>query len=111
MNSVLRFRCNPASSRLRIGLGSRVRFTDGRPMISPPPIRVRPGWATAVGVIGIVIGAFGIIGGAQFMVMPMMLKSQKLMMAQMSEAFEEAQPENAKGAAPPNVFKFFDSFF
>ncbi len=39
----------------------------------------RPSWATAIGIIGILFGALGIIGGIQEMMMPKMLQMQKEM--------------------------------
>ncbi len=43
----------------------------------------RPTWATIVGVLAIIFGGFGVLAGAQKMVMPSMIEMQKEMMANM----------------------------
>ncbi|MDD5195657.1 MAG: hypothetical protein PHQ96_08315 [Candidatus Omnitrophica bacterium] len=51
-------------------------------------MKKRPTWATVVGIFGIVISSFGILGAAQTMVMPKMMEFQKQMFSDISRQIE-----------------------
>jgi hypothetical protein len=61
----------------------------------------RPTWATVVGIIGIVLSGFGILGAGQTIIMPKMLEFQKQMFTQMAEEMERDAAE--KGAPAQGV--------
>ena len=69
----------------------------------------RPTWATAIGIIGIVIGSFGVLGSVQSMMMPMMVEFQKSMISTMQDAIEKENASSPHATAPPvEFFKFFE---
>lgn len=78
----------------------------------------RPTWATVVGILAILFGSFGVIGGAQEIVMPYMLDMQKDMMQNMNEMVQEIQKKELekKSESSKNVehhynpLKIFDFF-
>ena len=70
--------------------------------VNPPPIApVQPGrfvpqpgpgksnWPKVVGILGIIFGAFGVIGGAQLIMAPSTMDFQKRMMSNMEKSFDE----------------------
>jgi len=70
--------------------------------VSPPPIPPvqfggpaallvpkKPSWPKVVGILGIIFGAFGVIGGAQLIAMPNIMDFQKGMMSNMERSFAE----------------------
>jgi hypothetical protein len=71
----------------------------------------RPGWATVVGIIGIILGCFGILGGGQTMLMPRMMEMQKGMFTAMQEAAEKEGATNAQEAPPKEVFAFMEQMW
>lgn len=58
----------------------------------------RPTWATVVGILGIIMGAFGILGGAQMLMMPMLTNFQQTMMEGMTE---ELEARSTQPSGPP----------
>ena len=62
----------------------------------------RPTWVTIVGVIGIVLAAFGILGSAQWLFMPLMLDFQKNMLSEMSSGAAGSGADQA----PVEMFEF-----
>jgi hypothetical protein len=72
----------------------------------------RPAWATVIGIIGIILGCFGILGGGQFMMMPKMMEMQKEMQDEMFTAMQKAAEKqgtaNAQEAPPKEVFEFME---
>lgn len=63
----------------------------------------RPTWATITGILAIVFGSFGIIGGAQEVVMPYMLDMQKEMLHSMNELVQQTQQKNAQSKIESEV--------
>lgn len=49
----------------------------------------KPTWAKVIGIIGIILGCFGLLGAGQTIVMPKMIEMQKKMMPQMQEMLEK----------------------
>ncbi len=49
----------------------------------------KPTWAKVVGIIGIILGCFGLLGAGQTIMMPKMIEMQKEMMPQMQEMLEK----------------------
>ena len=72
----------------------------------------RPAWATVVGIIGIILGCFGILGGGQTMMTPRMMEMQKEMQEEMFTAMQEAAEKqgtaNAQEAPPKEMFAFME---
>jgi len=72
----------------------------------------RPTWATVVGIIGIILGCFGILGSAQFAMMPRMMEMQKEMQEEMFTAMQEAAEKqgtaNAQEAPPKEMLEFME---
>ena len=68
----------------------------------------RPAWATVVGIIGIILGCFGILGGGQTMMMPQVVEMQKEMFTTMQEAAEKQGAANAQEAPPEEMFAFME---
>jgi len=66
----------------------------------------KPSWPKVVGILGIIFGAFGVIGGAQLMATPSIMEFQKGMMSNM-EKLSERQDFNRRNSGPPpkEVFK------
>lgn len=61
-----------------------------------------PLWALILGVIGICVGAFGMLAGAQDLAMPYVLAIQKDAAARISASLEEpSNPESAPAVAAP----------
>ena len=58
----------------------------------------RPTWATVVGVLGIIFGAFGILGGGQEILFPKMIEMQKEMFAKFEEVHRQQELERASEA-------------
>ncbi|MDP6046976.1 MAG: hypothetical protein QGG25_15320, partial [Phycisphaerae bacterium] len=81
-----------------------------QPVVQAPP--VVSSWPKVVGILGIIFGAFGVLAGAQLMMMPNTMRSQKKMfshMERMVETKSEEQPE----AAPiiKGMFSGFNDMF
>ncbi|MBI9075415.1 MAG: hypothetical protein JEZ02_08405 [Desulfatibacillum sp.] len=73
----------------------------------------RPGWVTAVGIIGIVMACFGLLGAVQQLIMPSMLHFQQEMMGGIQEEIkkdiakqQEAYENGESTTAPPPVAVF-----
>ncbi len=49
----------------------------------------RPGWVVVVGVIGIIIGFFGILGTGKSIIMPRIIEIQKEVLASIEEGYAE----------------------
>lgn len=58
----------------------------------------RPTWATVIGIITIVFGVFGILGGAQHMMMPTMLEMQQSMMREFKNIEIPAEGKTGENA-------------
>jgi hypothetical protein len=71
----------------------------------------RPTWATVVGIIGIVMGCFGILGGGQLMIMPKMMEMQKGMWTAMQESMEKQVAADPRQAPPKEMFKVFEKMW
>lgn len=71
----------------------------------------RPTWATVVGVIGIILGCFGILGAGQLVMMPKIMEIQKTMLAEMEKTIEQQQGANPQQAPPVAMFKMMHRFF
>jgi len=75
--------------------------------VSPGEVQVnkaRPGWMTAVGVLGIIFGCFGVMSASQTLLMPTMLEWQrKIFMAMQAQA--SRRPESDA------VFRDFAAIF
>ena len=80
----------------------------------------KPTWVTVVAVVAIIFSCFGLIGGAQEIIMPQTVEFQKKMFTTVTEEFKremEKQPENSDPAAQQaqqtilNLFKMFESMF
>jgi hypothetical protein len=50
----------------------------------------KPTWAKVVGVIGIILGCFGLLGASQTIIMPKTIEMQKTMMPQMQERMQKS---------------------
>ena len=76
------------------------------PVAQFAPAPRKPSWPKVVGILGIIFGAFGVIGGAQLIATPSIMDFQKGMMSNM-EKFAEKQRVNRRDAGPPpeEVFK------
>ncbi len=84
-----------------------VRNTQG----AQPPTR-KSNWPKVVGIIGIIFGAIGLLGGAQLMMMPTMMETQKNMMADMQRMSESSYGNRRNSAPPPKeLFGMFDKMF
>lgn len=60
----------------------------------------RPTWVTVVGILGIILGSFGIFGAAQLMLTPKMMEMQKDMMAEIQESMEDQETSESDRGAP-----------
>ncbi len=49
----------------------------------------KPGWITVVGVIGLIIGFFGILGTGKSIVMPRVIEFQKEVLSNVEKAYDE----------------------
>lgn len=58
----------------------------------------RPTWATVVGIIGVIIGVFGILGAGQTIVMPSLMEMQKDLMVTMQKNIQEADRQRMVAA-------------
>ena len=67
----------------------------------------RPTWATVVGIIGIIIGCFGILGAGQLMMMPKMMEIQKKVWSGMQKSMEKLETTNPQQMPPTEMFKAF----
>ena len=70
----------------------------------------RPTWATVVGIMGIIIGCFGILGGGQFMMMPKMMEMQKEVWSGMQESIEKQETTNPQQMPPKGMWHVPDWF-
>jgi len=64
----------------------------------------RPGWVIVVGVIGMIIGFFSILGAGKSIVMPTVIEFQKKVLTRVEEVYEKAEVEKdlkAKEELPP----------
>lgn len=71
----------------------------------------RPTWATVVGIVGIIIGCFGILGGLQLIMMPKMMEMQKEMLSSMQEVIEKQESKDPQQAPPEEVFKMMEKMW
>lgn len=60
----------------------------------------KPRWATVIGVFGIVLSCFGIMGAGQEMFMPKMIEMQKEMFVAMRESATEQQESPSETTVP-----------
>lgn len=63
----------------------------------------RPTWATVVGIMGIIIGCFGLLGGAQLMVTPQMMEMQQEMWSSMQSSIESQSTTNSQTIPPTEM--------
>lgn len=56
----------------------------------------KPGWVTAVAIIGIILSGFGVMGALQEAMTPVMIEAQKAQYAQVSAQFEQMIQEMEK---------------
>jgi hypothetical protein len=61
-----------------------------------------------VGIIGIILGCFGILAGGQYMMMPKMMDMQKEMFTTMQEAAQKQAATNPQQAPPEEMMKFME---
>ncbi len=63
----------------------------------------RPTWVTVVGVIGVILGCFGLLGAGQTILMPKIMEFQREMVSGFQKAFEEElkQDSSKRGATKP----------
>ena len=63
----------------------------------------RPTWVTVVGIIGIILGCFGLLGAGQTILMPTIMEFQREMFAGFQKTFKEelSQAPAERGAAKP----------
>lgn len=92
--------------------GSRVHIRQE----IPTTVRVqnnlgRPTWATIVGVLGIILGCFGILGGGQLIIMPKMMEFQKEMFAEMQKEFDRYKEDEKQDVPPVEMFKMFEKMW
>jgi len=73
----------------------------------------RPSWATVVGVLGIIIGCFGIIGGAQLATKPMLIKMQKEILSIAQKSVDQEKSTNSQSLSPEveQMFKMHEQMF
>ena len=71
----------------------------------------RPKWATVVGIIGIIVGCFGILGGGQLMMMPRIVEMQKQMFSSMEESIEEREAANPRQMPPRAMFQTMEKMW
>jgi hypothetical protein len=64
----------------------------------------RPTWVTVIGIIAIILGAFGVMGGVGNIMTPAVIEMQREMLGAM-EGFAEVQPE-----FPSGMFRAFEQF-
>lgn len=76
----------------------------------------RPTWATIIGVLGIILGCLGIMGAANEIFMPKMIKMQKEMLTEVQKTMTRQQVESKtatsqadKDASPDFSPEFFES--
>jgi hypothetical protein len=65
-------------------------------------MKMRPTWATIVGMLGIIASSFGILAGSQTIIMPKMLKIQK---QEFSEMAKQTEKEPAEMVSPSGSSK------
>ncbi|MBL7220931.1 MAG: hypothetical protein ISS69_12505 [Phycisphaerae bacterium] len=101
---------------------------------SPPPIPPvqfggpaallaprKPSWPKVVGILGIIFGAFGVIGGAQLIATPNIMDFQKGMMSNMERSFAEHRSSRRDSemfpdrrdteASPEGLFTMFNAMW
>lgn len=63
----------------------------------------RPTWVTVVGIIGIILGCFGLLGAGQTILMPTIMEFQREMFAGFQKTFEHElkQDSSERGGAKP----------
>jgi hypothetical protein len=71
----------------------------------------RPTWATVVGIMGIIIGCFGLLGGAQFMMMPQMMDMQQEMWSGMQSSIEAQSATNSQALPPAEMFSMMEKMW
>ncbi len=60
----------------------------------------KPGWVTAVGIIAIVLSGFGVMGGFQESLTPIMLEAQRAEYEMIIEEFNQLTEENGQHLSP-----------
>lgn len=60
----------------------------------------RPPWVTIVGIFGIILGSFGILGGGQMMTAPLMMDFQQAFMTDMQGSMNQAAAQSQGGPNP-----------
>jgi len=65
----------------------------------------RPTWATVVGIAGIVLGCFGILGAGQTVMMPKIIELQKEIFTEVQKSFEN------RGDTQEKVFNMFEKMW
>ncbi len=71
----------------------------------------RPTWATVVGIIGIIMGGFGILGGGQLMIMPKMMEMQKEIWSAVQESIEKQEATSPQQVPPKEMFQAFEKMW
>jgi hypothetical protein len=71
----------------------------------------RPTWATVVGVIGIIIACFGILGSVQLIVMPKMMEMQQGMLSSIQTNIENQEMAMPQGKSPEEMSKAMEKLF
>jgi len=72
----------------------------------------KPGWVTAVAIIAIVLSGFGVMGGIQESLTPIMLDAQRAEYEMIIEEFNKLTPENDQYISEEDkqIFEFIQSF-
>ncbi|HIJ65077.1 MAG TPA: hypothetical protein HPP77_03930 [Candidatus Hydrogenedentes bacterium] len=71
----------------------------------------RPTWATVVGIVGIILGCFGIIGAGQLAMMPKMMELQKEMFSAMEKTMAQEAARSGGPMPPVAPFKAFQKMW
>ena len=71
----------------------------------------RPGWVTAVGVIGIIIGCLGIVGAGQSIMMPKMLDIQKEFWTEMKASMTQHEITRPEQMPSPEVMRMMEKMW
>ena len=67
----------------------------------------KPMWVTVAGILGIIVGCYGIFDGAQLLATLAMMAAHEKMMSSMEEAFEGQESATSRPGPPMNPFKMF----
>jgi hypothetical protein len=72
----------------------------------------RPTWVTIVGILAIIFGVFGVMSGAQEIIMPHMLDMQKEVLLEVNEMLQKSQSKDSQsgGTADANAEQGFNPF-